>query len=373
MRKLLLSILLILPLAVCAEENVAPPAGCPMRTMNANVTSITYNFTMDTPVDIALSGQDVYIRGLCLTYPEYWIKGKMDADGFITFPQRQFLFQNEGYDEYAEMEYSYPIYAYGVTPNGAYCDFVMSYDYDTDTYTSDAGTYLCEVADYYGSLYPGDYYSAITITASSPAEEGGEPTLLPDGLKVKPYTMTAMEWTQGEVEYNVGLAIDGTDAYLTDFCVMAQTSGHCIKGYRQGNDIVFPAEQYIDSYEDDQTPLTHFFIYGADYDGATLATSDFILFYNPETDSYTASAGLMVSMGRITSSTVSFAEFLTGIVLQGEGAEGIEAPSTSLKGESSDKGGCFDLQGRALRSGALSGSSRALRGVFLKNGNKYLK
>ena len=383
MRKLLLLLLLFLPLALCAEEPITPPTDRPSRTMYANVTSTLYNFTTDTPVEVVLGGQDVYIQGLCLTYPEYWIKGTMNAEGKITFPKRQFLFQNEGYDDYTESEYSYPMYAYGVTPNGQFCDFVMYYDYDTDTYTSDANTYLSEVADYYGSLYPGDCYSNITITASSPSEEGGTPTLLPDGLKVKPYTLTAMEWTQGEITYDAGIAIDGTDAYLTDFCVMAQESGHCLKGYTQGDYLIFPAEQFLDTYEDDTTAPTHFFVYGADFDGATLSTSDLILYYNRETDTYTASAGIMVSMGRITSSTVSFAEFLTGIVLQGEGTEGIGAPSTSPKGESFDddgtsplggnEGGFYDLQGRSLRSGALNGSSRALRGVFIKNGNKYLQ
>ena len=383
MRKLLLLLLLLLPLALCAEEPITPPTDRPSRTMYANVTSTLYNFTTDTPVEVVLGGQDVYIQGLCLTYPEYWIKGTMNAEGKITFPKRQFLFQNEGYDDYTESEYSYPMYAYGVTPNGQYCDFVMYYDYDTDTYTSDANTYLSEVADYYGSLYPGDCYSNITITASSPSEEGGTPTLLPDGLKVKPYTLTAMEWTQGEITYDAGIAIDGTDAYLTDFCVMAQESGHCLKGYTQGDYLIFPAEQFLDTYEDDTTAPTHFFVYGADFDGATLSTSDLILYYNRETDTYTASAGIMVSMGCITSSTVSFAEFLTGIVLQGEGTEGIGAPSTSPKGESFDddgtsplggnEGGFHDLQGRSLRSGALNGSSRALRGVFIKNGNKYLQ
>lgn len=370
MNKLLLLILLLLPLSAVAEENVAPPASCPVRTMNANVTSISYNFTMDTPVDVALSGQDVYIRGLCLTYPEYWIKGRMDAEGFITFPQRQFLFQNEGIDDYTEEEYSYPIYAYGVTPNGKYCDFVMYYDYDTDTYTSDAGTYLSEVADFGGSLYPGDYYSAITITASSPADEGGEPVLLPDGAEVRPYKMTAMEWTQGEITYDAGIALVGDEAYLTDFCVMAQDSGHCIKGYKQGNSLVFPAEQYLNSYEDEQMPLTHFFVYGADYNGATLATSDFILFYDPATDTYTANSGLMVSMGRITSSTVSFPEFLTGITLQGEGIEGI---TPQLSTVNSQLPTAYDLQGRTLRSGALSGSSKSRPALFIVGGKLHLQ
>ena len=374
MRKLLLLLLLLLPLALCAEEPITPPTDRPSRTMYANVTSTLYNFTTDTPVEVVLGGQDVYIQGLCLTYPEYWIKGTMNAEGKITFPKRQFLFQNEGYDDYTESEYSYPMYAYGVTPNGQYCDFVMYYDYDTDTYTSDANTYLSEVADYYGSLYPGDCYSNITITASSPSEEGGTPTLLPDGLKVKPYTLTAMEWTQGEITYDAGIAIDGTDAYLTDFCVMAQESGHCLKGYTQGDYLIFPAEQFLDTYEDDTTAPTHFFVYGADFDGATLSTSDLILYYNRETDTYTASAGIMVSMGRITSSTVSFAEFLTGIVLQGEGAEGIETTDHSqLSTINSQLSTPHDLQGRSLRSGALNGSSRALRGVFIKNGNKYLQ
>ena len=374
MRKLLLLLLLLLPLALCAEEPITPPTDRPSRTMYANVTSTLYNFTTDTPVEVVLGGQDVYIQGLCLTYPEYWIKGTMNAEGKITFPKRQFLFQNEGYDDYTESEYSYPMYAYGVTPNGQFCDFVMYYDYDTDTYTSDANTYLSEVADYYGSLYPGDCYSNITITASSPSEEGGTPTLLPDGLKVKPYTLTAMEWTQGEITYDAGIAIDGTDAYLTDFCVMAQESGHCLKGYTQGDYLIFPAEQFLDTYEDDTTAPTHFFVYGADFDGATLSTSDLILYYNRETDTYTASAGIMVSMGRITSSTVSFAEFLTGIVLQGEGTEGIETTDNSqLSTINSQLSTPHDLQGRSLRSGTLNGSSRALRGVFIKNGNKYLQ
>lgn len=383
MKRLFLLLLTVLPLSVMAEEPVTPPSDRPTRTMYANVTSTFYNYTTDTSVEMVLSGQDVYIQGLCLSYPEYWIKGTMNAEGTITFPQRQFLFLNEGYDDYMETDYSYPIYAYGISPDGAYCDFKMHYDYDTDTYTSDPGTDLTEVADYYGSLYPNDRYTNISISSSSPSEEGGTPTVLPDGLKVKPYTLSAMEWTQGEITYDAGIAIDGTDAYLTDFCMMAQDSGHCLKGYTQGDYLIFPAEQYLDTYEDDTTPATHFFVYGADFDGATLSTSDLILYYDRETDSYTASAGIMVSMGRITSSTVSFAEFLTGVVFQGEGIEGIEAPFTFPKGESSDKGGAsplggnegirFDLQGRALKTSPFKGERGGLRGIFFQNGNKLIR
>lgn len=59
-----------------------------------------------------------------------------------------------------------------------------------------------------------------------------------------------------------------------------------------------------------------------------------------------------------------------------EKAEGIEAPSTLNGG--SRQGIAYDLQGRALRSGALSGSSRSLgnsngQGLFITSGKKILK
>lgn len=51
--------------------------------------------------------------------------------------------------------------------------------------------------------------------------------------------------------------------------------------------------------------------------------------------------------------------------------DGIEAATTSSRGESLAP--TYDLQGRALRSGALSGSSRSSHGILIQNGQKLIR
>ena len=51
--------------------------------------------------------------------------------------------------------------------------------------------------------------------------------------------------------------------------------------------------------------------------------------------------------------------------------DGITAPSTSLKGESLVP--AYDLTGRTIKSGALSGSSRSSHGVLILNGQKIIR
>lgn len=364
MKRILTSLLFLVGIVLHAQQPIVPPADLQTQPMVARVTSAMYAFTQNTPVEVGVDGQDIYILGLCLDYPDAWLKGTLEGST-VVFPQRQFLYLNEGYDEDFQQEYSYTIYAYGLeSDQQTVSDFTMSYNAETGEMEL-TSPYLAEMADYEGYLFASDIYSDIVI---SPLEEQhADPVVMPEGLKALPYTLSATEWMQGPLEYDVRLAFDGDTAYFGDFCVTARETGHCIKGQRQGNQIIFPAEQYLDTdYEAD--PLINLYCYGADFDGATMTTGDIVMDYDPATDTYTLQSGIVISVGKLNTSTMSFVEFLSGVTLTGQDT-GIQPAEYSCKGKVE---GLFDLQGRQLSPFKEKRGEGLPSGLYVVSGRKVL-
>lgn len=337
---------------------VTPPDGLTTTTMSANVTSESWNYTFDTEVQVGIVGNEMYIQGLTLDFPDAWIKGSIEGDD-ITFAQGQFI------DYFGEEGYSYELYACGYTGGSSLCDFVLHRDAATGIMTGATG--LGEFMEYEGYYYNLDRLSNIKI---APVEggEGGEAVVVPDGLEWKEYNLSAEDLREGAVDYTAQLAFDGDDVYLTDFCQEALISGAAIKGYRADEEtLVFPSEQFLERYDDgDET--YDFYFYGATYDESTnlVTTGDFILDYDAASDTYHSRfTGILITLGQITSSEISFTEFLQNIVLFGNGeADGVtsvDRPVTSAKG-------FYTLDGRRMPSYLLAPTSSLNKGIIIKNG-----
>lgn len=365
MKKILLLTILSLCCAVSAMAQaftpnpVTPPDGLTFTKMSANVTSQSWNYTFDTEVNVGTDGTEMYIQGLILDFPDSWIVGTVTGDE-ITFAQGQFI------DYFGEEGYSYELYACGYTGNNSLCDFTLHRDPATGVMTSTTG--LGEFMEYEGYFYNLDRFSNIKI-APMEGGEGGETVVVPDGLEWHEYYLSAEDMREGEVDYNALLAFDGNDVYLTDFCQEALYTGAAIKGYRSDDEtIVFPSEQLLERYEEGGETYD-FYFYGAAYDEETnlVTTGDFILDYDAATDTYHSRfTGILISVGQITSSEISFTEFLQNVVLLGNGEQdGIAAvanPATTTAK------GIFSLDGRRLPSSLFPLTSSLFKGISIRDG-----
>lgn len=325
---------------------VTPPAGLTTTTMTANVTSASWNYTFESEVEVGTMGNEMYIQGLVVDFPEAWIKGTVEGDD-ITFEQGQFI------DYFGEEGYSYELYACGYTGNNSLCDFVLHRDAQTGIMTGTTG--LGEFMEYEGYYYDLDRLTNIKIIPLDNGE-AEEAVAVPDNLDWLSYSLSAEDLRSGMVDYPALLAFDGDDVYLADFCDTAVMSGACIKGHRSDDEtIVFPSEQFLQRYED----AYNIYMYGAAYDEetGTVTTGDFILDYNAETDTYHSRfTGILISIGKITTTEITFAEFMQDVVLFGEGAEadGIKTTAASTAAPV-----IFSLDGRRTKS---------LQGITIKDG-----
>lgn len=301
-------------------EPITPPASLDPVPMTANVTSMDWSYTVENEVWVGYEGNDCYIQGLIADFPDAWLHGKVSGST-ITFPQGQFI------DYFGSDGYSYELYACGfTTADDKRCDYVLQRDAETGVLTSPKGMGLGEFMEDYGSYYTLDRLINITITPSD-GEPAGEATYVPDGVEMKPYTLSAEDFRNGMVDYEAYIGFDGDDVYLADFCEASVVAGTCVKGYRSDEEtIVFPSEQFIDRADD----TYDLYFYGAVYDEETgkLTTGDLILDYDEQTDTYhNRFTGILISVGKITTTEIQFLEFMQDVVLFGQGeSDAVTAP-----------------------------------------------
>lgn len=159
-------------------------------------------------------------------------------------------------------------------------------------------------------------YETILISDSRAFEE--DLVTPPDGLETVGYILEGTDYKNGEkIEFDAFLGFDGDVAYLSGFCSAKPDAW--IQGRREGQRIIFPACQYIG--KDAGFDL---YVYGGTISNGGAAVSDFYLTYSESKKAYTASTGLLVTRGKITS-TVVLAQYLTAVRLyqpgQGEASK----------------------------------------------------
>lgn len=137
--------------------------------------------------------------------------------------------------------------------------------------------------------------------------------ILPDGITAEDYILTAQDFDNGAVNYNVKIAYDGDDVYLGDFAFNATDCW--VKGNRKGNVITFPEEQLMTTTEDG----TEIWFYGVTVGNDGVSSNNFILTYDATADEYLANSGLMLTMGKPTAESLNYLEILEDVLISRSG------------------------------------------------------
>lgn len=356
---------------------VTPPSSIKTTKMTAKIVAVDfYGSQSETTRTLTVGNAEgyVYIQGLCETFPDAWVKGKSNKEKTVlTFSQEQYLGQDFGLD----------IYLFGYRGEAAKrCDFTLQRNLSTGVMTTAEGYgfgeyYYDDLSSSSNKFMPYSRYASITLTPSSawepadPADEPvipdgpKEPVVVPPGVVFHAYPLTAISFRTGNLTHPARLGFDGNDVYMDGFCSVAIQTGTCVKGRRDGSRLIFPKEHFIVNYGGSND----MYLYGATYymGDEDVALADLVFDYNPVTDTYTGENGILISQGKFTE-TGLFSEYLQNPVLQGS-SEGIEASSSLVNGSQQP---VYDLQGRSLKSGALSGRSRS-HGLLISNGKKLIR
>lgn len=124
------------------QEPLTPPASLQTEDWVLSFPNEDGKYLSGVMTRIGRNGDDVWMTGFSSSFPDAWIKGS-EADGKITFPSSQYLGANENTSSFG--------YFFGATSEKKYNeewdfwydeiktadDFVLTYDDETSTYTSD--------------------------------------------------------------------------------------------------------------------------------------------------------------------------------------------------------------------------------------------
>lgn len=136
---------------------------------------------------------------------------------------------------------------------------------------------------------------------------------LPAGIQAQEYILTAQDYDNGEVNYDVKIAFDGNTAYLGNFAFNAKD--YWIQGTKNGNTITFPEEQLMTTLEDG----TEIWFYGVTVGQEGVSSNDFVLNYDSTADEYLATTGFMLTMGKPSASSLNYLEILEDVLISKDG------------------------------------------------------
>lgn len=351
---------------------ITPPEGMTTTTMTVKMTSSDfYGQTDNVTSTLTVGNADghVYIKGFYEEFPDAWIVGTSDeAKSKITFKQGQYIGLYYGVLD---------AYSSGYFGDVAKrCDFVLERNASTGIMTNAStsslgGYYYDDMSTSTNKYSPIARYTSITITPSSPWEPVApgnepvgpvtpkEPVVVPEGVTFVPYTLTANSYLAGgtRVTHSASLGFDGDDVYLKDFCRASEQTHTCAKGRREGTRLIFPKGQYIVKFQGQYD----MYLYGAIYyfGGQDIYLDDLTFDYNATTNTYTASNGILMSIGEYDGVTGQPNEFLQNVVMQGS--------LTGVKINDNDNVNLnyYDLQGRSY-------ARQLQKGLFIQGGRKLL-
>lgn len=266
--------------------------------------------SVESTVQVAIDGNDVYLSGLAYFFPENYVKGTLDGDK-LTVPSGQFI----GEDEYGK-EYLIGFVA-GETEDDpdVITDYVFNYDAATKTFTLADGYYIGESeSPTEEALYT--YLTSATFT------EGGivlpDVVELPAGAEVETWYLSARNYDGNKVEQEMGVAFVGSDVYLQGMCSYLPEAW--VKGTVDGATATFAAGQYYGQYAGQYN-----LFFGAYDQSGVLA--DVVFEYDAETGTFTTDDYILLN-GK--ESAVSFYDYYSNVVITREQAEplvAIEAPA----------------------------------------------
>lgn len=366
-------ILLLCPALLSAQKPytptlVTPPAD--MKTVDAMATIETVDFYGHTGVEslnltLGTAGGAVYIKGFISDEPDAWIKGTANAaKDAITFVHGQYV------GKFFEI---LDLYACGYRDGDTSkrCDFVLERNTKSGVMKNRNGISFCTYYyDDYSSAAnkytPEQRYSSVTITplgtwepeVGTDTSETNEkkPVVLPAGIEMRSYTLTANNIRTGRITHDATLGFDGDDVYLGGFSNVALQTGSYIKGYRVGERIIFPQDQFITNYSGHDM-----WLYGTSYrlGMSDLYLDDLSFVYDAMTDRYTSEIGFLVADGRAENGNImNFSELLQDIVLKGSAVDGISTPVADAPAA------IYSLDGRRT-SGAATTTAARQQGVTI--------
>ena len=195
--------------------------------------------TVERTVGMALNGNDMYIRGLCSTDANAWVKGTKDADGNYVFPKGQEIGNYYGEDR---------LFLLGYDDDGV-CDFVLTVDAANNVY--EFATDFVENADYTDKAYYVQWIDAgATISMGEAVPEVLVPVEIPEGLVTEVYSFTGTDYFDSQsagspvtVAKNVNVGFDGDDVYIQGISDALPEAW--MKGTLDGNVLTIPAGQYV--------------------------------------------------------------------------------------------------------------------------------
>lgn len=249
-------------------------------------------------VVFAPDGKTVYMMELVSESAGYksWVKGQLSADGkTITVPTKQNIAWSSSIQSYAQITMlNYDAASKSFVIDEATSEVKFSVDnqtirlLDTNknrilgiTFSADNRWALC-----------GDFNSVYTLFDEVPVAA-------PENLETREYWLTCQNMDQKVVSTRVKMGFDGNNVYLQGLCSKAAPQGW-IKGVKDGNNLVFPPEQYQGIYED-YYPV---YFVGASAPDKELVADNLVLVYNEGTKSYSTDQYVLENVARNTLSYI---------------------------------------------------------------------
>lgn len=245
-RNLLTMLTMLICMAAMAQQVVTPPADALyydyVLTGVANWPSNPAEELQD-PVYVAVSGNDVYVSGLCGFLPDAWVKGTRDGDK-VTFVKGQYFGKETAYG-------LGQLYFLGMDETNAAADVVFSFDEMTGVYTT--STWIL-VSDGPSDTNPYYYISNATLSPGKVITD--EPVEAPTDLTTQDYELTGtkmfydddMNFRTEEVSRYARVGFDGNTVYVQGLCEQLPYSW--VKGTISGDDATFAKGQFFGVYTD---------------------------------------------------------------------------------------------------------------------------
>lgn len=245
-----------------ADQPVSLPAGLDteeymlIATANDGIDWLDYSVT----VQMAFSGDDVYVQGLCKFLPRAWVKGQL-KNNTLTIPQGQYLgtYQN------------LPLYFVGARDGQSgivMTDVVFTFD-GQNTYTTTDYVIINGKKD---ALYIYLYYYGATIT-----QQANELVQAPEGLQTNAYTLTYHtydannQWVSDKRFVNIGFV--GNEVYMQRIWEVLPNAW--VKGRVENGKVLFDGPQFLGTYEDYNEKMPAYFIPFSPTTGELLSTISF--------------------------------------------------------------------------------------------------
>ena len=231
------------PGALNLPDVVTPPEG--IETATWYLTGYNSYGSVESEVQVAFEGSDIYVQGIYSYMPEAWVKGTV-SDDKATFASGQFLGLY-----YSTTE----IYFLGADADYNVKDVVFDYDAANGKLTTT--DYAVFSSD--GTLNSiTEYYMDLEIACEKPAAP--EAIVAPEGLETMEYGFVADEMQQ---DYETGgyspvpyvsyvlIGFDGQDVYFQNLSQYTPEGWAKGKLSDDGKTITIPANQYVGSTGDE--------------------------------------------------------------------------------------------------------------------------